>query len=245
MQTKIFAHRGASKYAPENTMPAFELACQMKADGIETDVQLSKDGIPVLIHDEDLKRTTDGYGLVKDYDFNDLQTLDAGSYFSKKFRGTRLISLYELLNWAKNKPLYLNLELKNNKIEYKDIEKIVLDAVYRYQLDDRTIISSFNPKSVRRLRELNETIDVSLLRGKEHRDPVTYAKDLGASSLHVKYTLLNDSLLRAAEISGMPVRIYTVNRRNALCRYIEKHPAGIITDVPDKALIVRQRIQDW
>src|SRR5690625_7696118 len=79
LPTKIFAHRGASQFAPENTMPAFQLAYELGAEGIETDVHLTKDLVPVLIHDEQLKRTTNGYGYVKDYTFNELQNFDAGS----------------------------------------------------------------------------------------------------------------------------------------------------------------------
>ena len=109
METKIYAHRGASKYAPENTMPAFQLALDMNADGIETDVQLTKDGVPILIHDEKLKRTTTGSGYVKDYTLEELQQLDAGSWFDATFTGTKLITLEQLLQWIKPTYLLLNL----------------------------------------------------------------------------------------------------------------------------------------
>src|SRR5690625_7581403 len=113
MSNAIFAHRGASKYAPENTMAAFKFAYELGAEGIETDVQLTKDNIPVLIHDERVKRTTNGTGYIKDLTWNQVKQLDAGSWFSKKFTGAGIISLDEFLQWIQFKPLYLNIELKN------------------------------------------------------------------------------------------------------------------------------------
>ncbi len=108
----IYAHRGASKAAPENTMPAFELAAKQGADGIETDVQLTKDQIPVLIHDENVRRTTDGIGFVQDYTYKELQELDAGSWFSSTYSNTTIPTLDQLLAWNKKKKLKLNIELK-------------------------------------------------------------------------------------------------------------------------------------
>ncbi|MCF3941703.1 glycerophosphodiester phosphodiesterase [Oceanobacillus sp. APA_J-5(13-2)] len=239
MQTMIFAHRGASKYAPENTLPAFRLAYQMEADGIETDIQLTKDGIPILIHDEDLRRTTNGRGHIKDYHLEELKTLDAGAYFAATFIGTRILTLEEFLEWASDKPLHLNLELKNNKIDYEDIEIKVLDAIRKYQVKQRTTISSFNPESVKRMRQLDHTLDVAFLRSGKHPNLADYAKELGASSLHVKHTLLTPSLVKACEAAHLPIRVYTVNRTISIKKCLKLHCSGIITDVPDKAHHIR------
>jgi glycerophosphoryl diester phosphodiesterase len=242
VRSKIIAHRGASKYAPENTMPAFELAYQMDADGIETDVQLTKDKIPILIHDENLTRTTNGSGMVKDYTLEELKMLDAGSYFSRKFRGVSLLTLNEFLEWAKDKALYLNLELKNNKIAYKDLELKVLEAVYNYQLEDWTILSSFNSNSVKKLRKLDNQIDIAFLWSKKtSEDLVSYAKELGASSLHLHKRLGHDFLLQSAKEEKLPVRIFTVNRTTHLKMFVQKKIAGIMTDVPDRAIKIRNR----
>lgn len=240
MNPIIIAHRGASKYAPENTMPAFELAYEMNADGIETDVQLTKDGIPILIHDEDLRRTTNGYGLIKNYKLEELYSLDAGRSFSEKFTGTKLVTLDEFLEWAKDKPLYLNIELKNNRINYQNIEAKVLEAIRAFKLTERTTLSTFNPASVTRLRELDGTIDIGLLRSKKSVNLIHYANQLGASSLHVNKRLVNKGLLQLSDEQNIPVRIFTVNRALELWKYTQKNIAGIITDVPDKAMKIRQ-----
>src|SRR5690625_1608942 len=144
MSNAIFAHRGASKYAPENTMAAFKFAYELGAEGIETDVQLTKDNIPVLIHDERVKRTTNGTGYIKDLTWSQVKQLDAGSWFSKKFTGTGIISLDEFLQWIQFKPLYLNIELKNNRIAYKHIESIVFERIAHYKLIEITILINFN-----------------------------------------------------------------------------------------------------
>lgn len=241
MKSLVFAHRGASRYAPENTMPAFELAYKMKSDGIEMDVQLTKDDVPVIIHDEELQRTTNGKGFVKDHTFEEIKALDAGILFSKKYKVTVIPSLEEVLQWAKDKRLYLNIELKNNKIDYKNIEAIVLDIIKKYNMTERTIISSFNSASIKRMRQLDSDLDIALLRSKPHVDLTQLAKDLGASSLNIHYKLLNDLFVEQCRNSNLPVRIYTVNRRRAISHCYRLRCSGVITDVPDKALKLRNK----
>ena len=110
MATKslVYAHRGFSGSYPENTMVAFEAARLAGADGIELDVQLTRDGIPVIMHDETVDRTTDGKGWLKDYSFAELQLLDAGSWFNTEFKGARILSLEEFLLWLSKTDLLLN-----------------------------------------------------------------------------------------------------------------------------------------
>ncbi|MHA6251037.1 glycerophosphodiester phosphodiesterase family protein [Oceanobacillus sp. CAU 1775] len=235
----IFAHRGASKYAPENTFASFSLAEKMHADGIETDIQLTKDGIPILIHDESLKRTTGVKSLVKNYKLVDIQKLDAGRYFSNEFYGSEIMTLDAFLKWASSTNLILNLELKNNKIDYEDIEHKTLQLVDKYKLNKRIIVSSFNPKSIERVRALDKHIDIALLRSKRMNNLAQYAVEKGASSLHINYRLLNRQLVKDCEELNLPLRVYTVNRRRSILRCLQYECDSIITDVPDKAIIFR------
>ncbi|WP_087971615.1 glycerophosphodiester phosphodiesterase [Oceanobacillus rekensis] len=237
--TQIIAHRGASKYAPENTMPAFELAYRMKAEGIETDVQLTKDNIPVLIHDEHVKRTTGHSGYVKDYTFDELSQLDAGSWFSDEFAGTSIPSLEEFLKWIIDKPLELNIELKNSKIDYSNIEKIVYEMVEHYKLLERTTLSTFNHESVKRLKPINETIGVALLTSRKRKDLADYAKILGANALHVKYRLINKALVQQCKQGDLALRVYTVNKPSHMMNCFLLGCDGIFTDVPNTALMYR------
>ncbi len=243
LTTKIIAHRGASKLAPENTMYAFELGYKFGAEGIETDVQLTKDNIPVLIHDETVKRTTNGNGYVKDYTFDELSKLDAGSWFSPEFHNARIISLEEFLIWIKPKELYINIELKNNKIDYKNLESIVYDMLKNHRLLERTTLSTFNPNSVRRLLKYQNNIEVAFLTSKKKPNLVEYAKNLGANALHVKYRLVNPQLIEQAHDNNMPVRVYTVNNYKPMMHCFNQDCDGIFTDVPYKALTFRKLFQ--
>ncbi|WP_174613671.1 glycerophosphodiester phosphodiesterase [Virgibacillus ihumii] len=244
MSTTIIAHRGASRSAPENTMSAFELAYQSGAEGIETDVQLTKDNVPVIMHDERLKRTTNGTGYIKDYTLSQLQQLDAGTWFSTKFSGETIISLHELLQWLRNKQLYLNIELKNNKIDYKNLENIVVDMISQFQLQNRTTISTFNPKSVRRLSTIANQIDIAFLTSKRRKRLVENAKLLGASAVHIKYPLLSNRLIQQCKQENIPVRVYTVNSTNRMQRCFDYGSDGIFTDIPEQALQCREQFNN-
>ncbi|ASN05352.1 glycerophosphodiester phosphodiesterase [Virgibacillus necropolis] len=241
MSTKIIAHRGASKLAPENTLPAFQLAYDLGADGIETDVQLTKDQVPILIHDERLKRTTNGFGYVKDYTYQELKQLDAGSWFSISYANTPLLSLEEFLIWIKDKPLCLNIELKNNKIDYKDLEKMVYTMLIDYQLLNRTTLSSFNPKSIKRMKKIDKRIDSAFLTSRRRKDLVAYAKSLGAHAIHVKYPLLSRKLVDRCNKEEIAIRIYTVNKALHIKRCFNLNCDGIFTDVPGKAINIARK----
>ncbi|MFA1821607.1 glycerophosphodiester phosphodiesterase [Virgibacillus oceani] len=243
LKTKIIAHRGASKYAPENTMPAFDLAYKMGVEEIETDVQLTKDDVPVLIHDEHVKRTTNGNGYVKNLTYKELKNLDAGGWFAQKFKGTRILSLHEFLKWAENKPLYLNIELKNNKIDYKHLESIVYEMIYHYQLLNRTTISTFNPNSIKRLKRYNTDIEIAFLTSKRLENLIDHTQRLGGNAVHVKYRLLNTALVQESKQKNTPLRVYTVNRKIRIIRCLKHQVEGIFTDVPDKAQTIRNYIQ--
>ena len=110
------AHRGASGYFPENTMLAFMKAVEMGCDGIETDVQMTRDGVLVLIHDERIDRTTNGYGLVKDYSYAELCRLDAGSWFGARFAGTKIPTVGELLLLARDTGIGITMSRSESKV---------------------------------------------------------------------------------------------------------------------------------
>ncbi|WP_284140327.1 MULTISPECIES: glycerophosphodiester phosphodiesterase family protein [unclassified Virgibacillus] len=240
MKTEIIAHRGASRIAPENTMPAFELAYDMGAEGIEVDVQLTKDNVPVLIHDENVKRTTNGRGFIKDMTWDTVTSLDAGAWFSRTYTGTQIVSLEEFLRWAKNKQLTLNIELKNNKIDYKHIENIVYEMLAHYQLLANSTISTFNPNSVERMKQFQHKVGVALLASRKCGNLVKTAASIGANALHVKYRLLNQNLVKACHAKGMPLRVYTINSTRRMHAAFKAEADGIFTDVPDKAIAFRK-----
>ncbi|PKR78918.1 glycerophosphodiester phosphodiesterase [Halalkalibacillus sediminis] len=235
IRPKIFAHRGASRYAPENTFPAFELAYELGADGIELDVQLSKDQIPVIIHDENLRRTTNGSGFVQDYTFEELSQFDAGSWFSKHYQSTKIPSLEQFLRWVEPKNLIVNIELKTNVLEYQGIEEIIDGLINQFNLSDRTIVSSFNDATIRNLRNINEDLTLAWLTKKRWRDITQLLKDIGANDIHIKSTLLPSGMRKSIQEHEIPFRVYTVNRPITMRKCWQLGADGIVTDVPDIA----------
>ncbi|MDG5787128.1 glycerophosphodiester phosphodiesterase [Evansella sp. AB-P1] len=242
VKTQIFAHRGSAGTHPENTMEAFEAALQVGADGIEFDVQLTKDQIPVVIHDETVDRTTNSEGWIKDFTYDELKTLDAGSWYSSEFKQSTIPTLVELLDWASDNSLLLNLELKNGVVRYPGMEKIVLDLISKYKLKDRTIISSFNHYSLVEVHRIDPTIETAILFMEGLYEPWNYAESIGASSLHCFLPVAVPELLVGAYEKGMAVRPFTVNEDKHIYTLIKGGCPGIITDWPEKASIIRDTL---
>lgn len=240
MSTQIIAHRGASQLAPENTMPAFNLAYHQGAEAIEADVRLTKDNIPIIIHDKHLKRTTNGIGYVKDLTFHQLKKIDAGSYFSAQFKNARIVPLKELLQWIKNKPLYLHLELKNKQHSYQMLETIVYNKIKDYNLINRTTLSTFNSNSIKQMKDAHFEIDIAYLRSRSKLNLVQYTKHIGADALHIRYRLLTNRLIKQCKQENITLRVYTVNKVNHMKRCFKHNCDGIFTDIPNKALQYRK-----
>lgn len=240
--TAIIAHRGASRYAPENSMEAFQLAFKMKADGIETDVQLTKDHIPVLFHDEQTRRLLGHKGWINQYTLEQLKQMDMGKYDDKSFSGTKIVTLEEFLAWIKDKPLAVHLELKNNKLMHEQLEEIVYRLVQQYNLLDRTCFSTFSSKSIQYLASFPSISDIGWLTSRARINVPLYAKKMGAGSIHIKYRLLNQRLIKQAGELGTPIRVYTINTTRLLKYCFLKRVDAIFTDVPDKAFDIRKKI---
>ena len=180
---RIWAHRGASGHAPENTLPAFELAYRQGADGIELDVQLSKDGVPVVIHDEQVDRVSDGTGWVKDYTLEELKTLNVNKHFPSYGR-VEIPTLAEVYDLVRKTELTVNLELKNGRIFYKGLEELVLKLAEEKGLKDRILYSSFNHYSIRRLQRLAPGVRTGFLYDERFLDMAEYGARFGVYALH-------------------------------------------------------------
>ncbi len=230
----IYAHRGASGAFPENTMRAFEEARKSGATGIELDVQLTKDGQVVIIHDETLERTTNGTGYVQEYTLSQLKNLDAGSWFSPSFSQERIPTLAEVLQWMNTdgNDLRVNIELKNDIIPYKGLEEKVLALIEMYQVEERIILSSFNPISLQRVRTLHPTIEIGYLIAGKQEGAVETATRLGANAIHCQTAYALSPYAEEAEQAGFPLRVYTVNEPDKLERLSKAGVDTIMTDHP-------------
>ena len=239
---KVFAHRGASHYAPENTLPAFALAAAQGADGIELDVHLSQDGELVVIHDEELDRTTDGTGLVRDHTLTQLQALCADNHMPG-FADARIPTLREVLALVRPTPLLVNIELKTGVLSYEGIEQKALDLVREMGMADRVIWSSINHYSIETVRQLAPEAETAYLYSDIICGVERYAAAHGVRGLHpglwnVKMT----DLLQRYLASGLAVRVWTVDAAADL-RWLLAAGADVITNDPPLALTVRAALE--
>ncbi|MBQ7580235.1 MAG: glycerophosphodiester phosphodiesterase [Clostridia bacterium] len=237
--TKVFAHRGFSGCYPENTMLAFEKAIELGADGLETDVHLTKDGQVVMIHDESPYRTTGDKGLVMDYTLEELRKFDA-SYkdrFGDKFSNNPIPTLREYFELVSRHDGFMtNIEVKTDRILYKGIEEAVLELIDEFSLRDRIIISSFNHHTVKRFKELAPDIKCGFLVGDWIINVGSYTKSQGIECIHPPYYQLTDELHPEIKNAGREINTWTVNEEADIKRMIDLGVDCIIGDYPDRAL---------
>lgn len=237
-----FAHRGASGYYPENTMIAFQKAIEMGCDAIETDIHITSDGVLVLIHDDSVDRTTNGKGLVKDFTFEELRKLDAGSWYDKEYKSEKIPSVEELLKLAKDKNIIINFELKTNQLGNPEVEKKIIDLIKKNKMHDQVILSSFNHYSMVVCRLIDENIKTALLYEFDLFQPSRYCEFLGANALHPNFRLVNKAFVDEAHAYGVAVNPYTVNSEMDMENMLKLNVDGIITNYPDKLKFVMKKI---
>ena len=239
---KVIAHRGASAYAPENTMSAFKKAISMGAGGIELDVQLSRDGRVVVIHDEKVDRTSDGKGWVKDFDLIDLKALDFGSWFGQEYAGERIPVLEEVLDLLKDWDGLLNIEIKNGLIIYPGIEEKVAELIKKYDFVNRVIISSFNHYSLVKMKRILPQVKTGILYMAGLYEPWEYAKRIKAYALHPAYYNVVPEIMEGCIKHGVAVNPFTVDHPDLIRKMAAAGVSGIITNVPDVAIKILEEM---
>jgi glycerophosphoryl diester phosphodiesterase len=238
--TQIFAHRGYSSAFAENTMSAFIAAEKAGADGLELDVQLTKDGEVVVIHDEKLDRTTTGKGFVRNFTFKEIRKLNANK---KGVNKEPIPSLVEVLEWMQSNQLVCNIELKNNLFPYEGMEEKVIQLVRRFNLSNRIIISSFNHYSIVLSYRTAPEIETAPLFNERIYMPWVYAQSIRAQGIHPKLASVTDEIIKGAIENGVAVRPYTVNKDADMQRLYKLNCTSIITDDPVKALKIKKQYE--
>lgn len=235
MKTQVWAHRGASSYSPENTLPAFELAVKQKADGVELDVQLSKDGELVVIHDETIDRTSNGTGFVKDYTLIELKKFNFNKLFPQ-YGFVPIAILEEVYALLKPTNLTINVELKTSVIFYEGIEEKLIKLAEKMNMEERIIYSSFNHYSLLNLKKLKHDVKLGLLFSDIFVDVPDYAVKLGADALHpVGYVLQLQGFIEKSKEKNLKLHVWTVDDESQIKRCIELGIDAIITNKPDVA----------
>lgn len=232
----IIAHRGASAYAPENTMSAFQKALSMGAEGIELDVQMSRDGHVVVIHDDKIDRTSNGKGFVKDYNLNELKEFDFGSWFGKEFEKEKIPLLEEALDMLKGWIGLLNIEIKNGPTLYPGIEEKVAGLIKKHNFIDQTIVSSFNHYSLVKIKGILPEVRTGILYSEGMYEPWVYAKHVGAYAIHPAYYNIVPEIMEGCIKHGVAVNPFTVDDPDLIRKIAAAGVDGIITNVPDVAL---------
>lgn len=229
------AHRGFSGKYPENTMRAFIEAVEVGCDGIETDLHITKDGEIVICHDETIDRTTNGTGYIAEYNYKDLRKFDAGIKYSEDFAEEKIPTLNEFFEYIKDKNLYINLELKNNIIQYEKMEEKVIEKIYEYKIQNNVILSSFNHYSMIKVKEIDNRIKTGLLYVSNLYNVHEYVENLKADALHPFYpAVFDENIVKEIHDKGILVNAYTVDEESHMKILMELGIDGIITNFPDK-----------
>ena len=243
---RVVGHRGALALAPENTIAALEAGVRCGVDLVEFDVQRTADGVPVVIHDETLERTTSGAGRVRERTLAQIQALDAGRWFGQGFAGERVPSLDELLDWAASRTVGLMLELKQpvpGSGEPRDDELVpaVLETVRSHRLLERTLFISFDHPSIAWLLALEPSARSALLSdGPALVDPLAPARAVsGTLGLHVRWRWVSKELCDTAHAAGLHVHAWGLGRPisdEVVRRLIAFGVDSLSADAPDELI---------
>lgn len=227
----VIGHRGAMGEAPENTIGAFKLALDQGANAFELDVHMSADGAIIVCHDETVNRTTDGKGAIRGMTVSELKKLDAGSWFDPAFKGERLPLLEEVFDLVPA-DFVINIEIKDHA-EHQ-LEQRLVDLLNRAGRMESAVISSFNHKSLYKLKQLEPEIKVGLLYAANPVSHVLFARasNMPVYSLHPHFTHIDARDVRQATEHGYQVYPWTVNSEADMNAMLEAGVPGIITNFP-------------
>lgn len=238
--TQIWGHRGASGYAPENTMDSFALALEQGADGIELDVQLTKDGELVVIHDERIDRTGSGIGFVRDYTLSELKKMS----FNKTIPGYRhvtLPALKEVYELFQGNGKTINVEIKTGIFFYPGIEDKVLELTASMGMEDQVIYSSFNHQTMVRIKKMNPGAVCGLLYADGYLNMDRYCRELGMDALHpALYNLQYEGFRENCREKQIPLHVWTVNEPEHIRMMYDMQVEAVITNYPDRAESLRR-----
>ncbi|MBX3026521.1 glycerophosphodiester phosphodiesterase [bacterium] len=228
------AHRGAAGTRPELTRPAFERALEIGVDMIELDVQLTRDGRLVVLHDRQLGRTLAGEGPVRERTLAELQALDAGSWFDARWAGASVPSLDEVLAWTAGRA-ELNVEIKSPPADWTATAEALLVLLSAAGRLERTIISSFQMGALAEVRARSRAARIGVLWQTTDFDPMWIeAQSLEAIAVHPLWSLVDEALIAEARRQNRQVMVWTVNDPDAMAELIRIGVSGIISDFPER-----------
>jgi len=228
------AHRGASAYAPENTLASIQKAMEMGADMIELDLHQTKDGVPVVLHDPSLWRTAGIRRNVGSLTLKEIKKLDVGSWFNPKFKTQRIPTLQEILEMVQDR-VVLNLELKQGTSPYPKFTENIIHLLNEVHLFSKTLISSFHHATIQKIRKEFPEAFLGYLSHREATSKIfSSAVDLKTYSLHIPFRKVTPALLEKSHSGGFRVFCYTVNNPDEMKRFLKMGVDGVFTNYPDR-----------
>lgn len=232
---KVIGHRGASAYAPENTIAAFDRALSLGCRFIEFDVMCSADGEPFIIHDDNLKRTTNGQGEVGQVEACYLHGLDAGSWFSRQYKGEKIPHFKEVLNWLSFSDTQANIEIKSYPGATEQTTVAVLSHIHRYwpQGKDWPLVSSFDWEALLLCRSIAPEMPLGLLMHEWEENWLSKAQQLTCFSVHLNKKIATLGRVKDIKNQGYLVCVYTVNRKRLANKLLSWGVDAVFSDYPD------------
>ena len=243
--TQIIAHRGDSGHGPENTLAAFRQAVQLGADGVELDLHRAADGVPVVIHDHTLERTTSGLGRVEDHTSTELAALDAGSWFGADFSAEGIPTLASVLGLLGPTGMILHLELKTgdgpDPLLVETVLALLAGAEASFPgLGERIVMSSFQHDNLKAVLQRSPGLSCAALVDKEASRPWESALALGCQGLHPPWESVDEAMVRYSHEAGLAIRPWTVDDPEVAAHLMDWGVDGIITNQPGPLLAVRR-----
>jgi glycerophosphoryl diester phosphodiesterase len=230
------AHRGAGKLAPENTLAAFRLGARHGYTAFECDVKLSADGVPFLLHDATLERTTSGHGSAGDRPWSELSRLDAGSWRSPAYAGEPPASLQAVAAFLQANGFWLDLEIKPIPGTEAQTGAAVAEAVARlwHGQERQPLLSSFQPEALRAARDSVPHLQRALLLDRLPADPLALAAELGCCAVITDHKLMDAALVGRLHAAGLKAMVYTVNDEARAQALQAIGIDGLVTDAVDR-----------
>jgi glycerophosphoryl diester phosphodiesterase len=232
---KVIGHRGAKAYAPENTLASIHAAADLGIEWVEVDVKLTKDGMPVIFHDEELERCTDGKGLMKDMDYEQVSELDAGGWFGEDFRGEKIPPLEQLIKTVLARGLGVNLEIKPCPGREIETAEVALDVAACLWPDDLPppLISSFQVESLEAARRSKGLWPRGFLIDEYRADWREIARELRAETVNINGRTSTPEQIADYVRFGKPVLAYTINDTEEAAALLRQRVESVFSDRPD------------
>ena len=233
-----YAHRGASAYAPENTMSSFRKGIELGATGIELDLQKTKDGKVVIFHDDTLERHSNTTGKISDYKYKELLQFDFGSWFDEKYKDEKIVLFEDFAREYLSKPLTFAIELKQ-----ADIEKETIEIINRYKTHDNIYVSSFTYEFLENMRNLDPKVKLSWLIQKIDEENIRKLLAINGTQICPKAENTNGEDIELAKRNGLGVRLWGVFNEQIMEQAYKLDTEGMTVNFPDKLRILMEKIK--